>query len=132
MLEHLDRREAAQFLKEARRVLIHGGIIRLAVPNLKFHIENYLHNKDTDLFIENILPTKEKPKSIIDKIKTFLIGDRHHKWMYDGDSLYKLLSSTGFRDSKVMEPGSTAISNPGSLNLEERAEESVFVKALNP
>ena len=118
--------------KEDRRVLIHGGIIRLAVPNLKFHIENYLDNKDPDLFIESILLTKEKPKSIIDKIKTFFIGDRHHLRMYDGDSLCKLLSSKGFRDSKVMEPGLTAIPNPGSLNLEERYEESVFVEALNP
>lgn len=127
MLEHLDRKEAVEFLKEARRVLIHGGIIRLAVPNLKFHIENYLDNKDADLFIENILLTKEKPKSTIDKIKTFLVGDRHHMWMYDGDSLCKLLSSSGFRDSKVMELGSTTILNPGSLNLEERSEESIFV-----
>ncbi len=132
MLEHLDRRETAEFLKEARRVLIPGGIIRLALPNLKFHIENYLDNKDADIFIESILLTKEKPKSIIDKIKTFFIGDRHHMWMYDGDSLCKLLSSSGFRDSKVMEPGSTIIPNPGSLNLEERSEESVFVEALNP
>ena len=32
MVEHLVREDAAAFLREARRVLRHGGLIRLAVP----------------------------------------------------------------------------------------------------
>jgi len=39
--------------------------------------------------------------------------------MYDGDSLCWLLLSGGFKD-------------PGTLDLEERAPESVFVEAINP
>jgi len=35
MLEHLDRDEASTFLKEARRILRCGGIIRIAVPDLR-------------------------------------------------------------------------------------------------
>ena len=35
MLEHLDRAEARAFLAECRRVLKPGGILRLAVPDLK-------------------------------------------------------------------------------------------------
>src|SRR5208283_3782499 len=38
MLEHLDRREADLFLKEARRLLVSGGILRVAVPDLALQI----------------------------------------------------------------------------------------------
>src|SRR4051812_1200031 len=51
MLEHLDRAEARQFLAETRRVLIRGGIIRIAVPDLRFHVDRYLARRDADLFV---------------------------------------------------------------------------------
>lgn len=75
---------------------------------------------------------KEQPKTIVDKIKYMLIGDRHHLWMYDGDSICRLLASAGFKDPQVMESGTTLIPNFGSLDLEERSPESVFVEAINP
>ena len=53
-------------------------------------------------------------------------------WMYDGDSICRLLLSEGFKDAQVKEPCKTNISNPGELNLEERMPESVFVEAVNP
>lgn len=132
MLEHLDRTEARAFLKEARRVLSHGGILRLALPNLRFHVDNYIEDNDADSFIENLLLSKEKPKSIIEKVRYLIVGDRDHMWMYDGDSICRLLLSEGFKDAQVKEPGKTNISNPGVLNLEERIPESVFVEAVNP
>ena len=132
MVEHLDREEAVAFLKEARRVLKTGGIIRLALPNIMYHVENYLEHKDADAFIEDILLTKEKPETITQKLKDVIVGDRHHKWVYDGDSLCRLLLSGGFKDPRVMEPGSTIIKDPGTLDLEERAPESVYVEAINP
>jgi len=131
MVEHLGREEAVAFVMEARRVLKHDGIIRLAVPNTKYHIDNYLKDKDANAFIENLLLTKEKPKTITQKIKDVIVGDRHHKWMYDGDSLCRLLLSEGFNDPRAMEPGSTIIKDPGTLNLQERAPESVFAEAIN-
>lgn len=132
MLEHLDKYECATFLKEAKRVLIHGGIIRLALPDLRFHIDNYLKEKNADKFIEETMLTKNKPRTLLEQIKELIIGDRHHMWMYDRDSLCRLLISSGFKDPQVLEPGSTLITNPGPLDLEERSPESVFVEAINP
>src|SRR5262245_6510661 len=54
MLEHLDRQEVTQFLAEARRVLVPGGVIRLAVPDLEKHIRLYLNHGDADLFIGSL------------------------------------------------------------------------------
>jgi len=57
MLEHLEKEDAIKFLKEARRILKSRGVIRIAVPNIKYHIENYLKDNDADNFINKTLLT---------------------------------------------------------------------------
>ncbi|MCI0664139.1 MAG: methyltransferase domain-containing protein [Acidobacteria bacterium] len=131
MLEHLDRREAELFLKEARRVLIPNGIIRIAVPDLKYHIENYLKDQDADIFVQNIQLAINRPAGLIEKLKHLIVGERHHLWMYDGASLCRLLLESGFRNPQVLGAGQTTIRNPGRLDLAERSPESVFVEAFN-
>jgi hypothetical protein len=132
MLEHLDRREAALFLKEARRVLMPNGIIRIAVPDLRFHINNYLKDQNGDAFVENLKIARPQPNGLIEKLKHLLIGERDHLWMYDGESLCRLLLRSGFSNPHVLKPGQTTIPNPGNIDLAERAPESVFVEAINP
>ena len=131
MVEHLEKLDVASFFKEARRILKSGGIIRLAVPNIKYQVDNYLKDGDADKFIESTHLTRKKPKTIIAKIKYLIIGDRNHQWMYDDKSLCKLLSSAGFTEPKILEAGLTTIQNPGMLDLKERSSESVFVEAVN-
>jgi SAM-dependent methyltransferase len=132
MLEHLDRQEAALFLTEARRVLAPNGIIRIAVPDLKFHIENYLKERNGDAFIENLRIASARPRGFFDTIKHIFVGERHHLWMYDGESLCRLLSNSGFSNPRILKPGETTIPDPGHLDLAEHAPESVFVEAFNP
>jgi predicted SAM-dependent methyltransferase len=131
MLEHLYPKEAALFLKEARRVLIPNGIIRIAVPDLKFHIENYLKDHDADTFVKNIQLAVNKPTGLIEKLKRLIVGERNHLWMYDGESLCRLLLKSGFRNPQVLTSGQTRIPNPAGLDLAERSPESVFVEAFN-
>jgi SAM-dependent methyltransferase len=132
MLEHLDRQEAEQFLREARRVLAPNGIIRIAVPDLRIHVEAYLKNGDADTFVENMYMAPLRTDSFIQKLRYLLVGDRQHLWMYDGKSLCELLTKIGFKNPRVLSAGETTIPNPGELDLAERAEESLFVEAVNP
>jgi SAM-dependent methyltransferase len=132
MLEHLDRCEAALFLKEARRVLVKNGIIRIAVPDLRYHINIYLNDRNADELVESLQIARPKPDGLIGKLKHLLIGERHHLWMYDGESLCRLLLKSGFCDPRVLDAGETIIPNPDGLDLAERAPESVFVEAINP
>jgi len=133
MLEHLDREEARKFLAEARRLLASGGILRLAVPDIRMLVEKYLATGDSDAFIDKSLLSETKPKGVFAKLKYMLFtGFRHHHWMYDSVSLPKLLIEAGFRDPIVLPSGETTISDPGLLDLRERWDESLYVEARNP
>jgi predicted SAM-dependent methyltransferase len=129
MLEHLDRTEAAQFLKESMRVLKTGGTIRLVLPDLSKLIELYNIYKDADAFLESTLMCSPNPRSFLQWLKIALIGNRHHLWMYDGKSLSKLLENNGFKNIKILESGKTT-TDCGSLDLFERADESMYIEAI--
>lgn len=132
MVEHLDRSEALRFLAEARRVLVPGGIIRIAVPDLRYHVDCYLEEKDADTFMEAVRLGRMRPRGLRQKVTNAIAGDREHHWMYDGKSMSKLLASAGFLDPRVMPAGTTTIPDPEPLDLSERIPQSVFVEATNP
>lgn len=129
MVEHLTKSELKQFLSEVKRVLHNGGIIRLAIPDLKYHINCYTKNLDADEFIKSLGLALKEHKSFKEKLQHLIIGDRGHKWMYDGKSMQRLLNENGFSNAEVMAPGKSNIKNYGDLNLNERVPESVFIEA---
>ena len=86
------KNDAINFLKESRRVLKNNGIIRTVIPDIKYLVENYITSNDADTFIENTLLSEEHP-TLTSKIKYLFLGNRNHQWMYDGNSLSKLLTN---------------------------------------
>ena len=130
MLEHLTKNDAINFLKESRRVLKNNGIIRTVIPDIKYLVNNYIKSKDADTFIENTLLSEEYP-TLRSKIKYLFLGSRNHQWMYDENSLSKLLTSAGFNKPQIMKPNHTNIKDHGNLDLSERAMGSVCIEAFN-
>jgi predicted SAM-dependent methyltransferase len=132
MIEHLDRREAHAFLLEVKRVLRPAGIVRIAAPDLAQLVKIYQATGDANQFIERTHMSQARARGLVGHIKMVLIGSRGHLWMYDGDSLAALLRSAGFTEVSIVPAGTTRIENPGSLDLAERSEESVYVEAVQP
>jgi predicted SAM-dependent methyltransferase len=132
MFEHLDRSEARDFLRESLRVLVPGGTIRIAVPDLALLVSEYMITGDADRFIERTFLAMPKPKSPKEKIISLVVGSRHHHWMYDGSSLCADLKSSGFVDARAHKAGSTNIDRCEPLDLFERESESVYVEARKP
>jgi SAM-dependent methyltransferase len=130
MIEHLDRKEAQAFLLEAKRILRPGGVLRLAVPDISRLVNSYLATGDADSFIAGTNMSLARCTNVLSRVRLALIGPRHHLWMYDGRSLSKLLCDAGFTAVSIMPPGRTNIADPGDLDLEERAEESVYVEGV--
>jgi SAM-dependent methyltransferase len=132
MIEHLDRREARGFLREVRRVLRPGGVVRLTAPDLALQVRGYLATADADEFVAGTHMTQDRPSRLLPRLRTAVTGPRQHLWMYDGESLRRLLAGMGFTDVTVLPPGETRIADPGSLDLKERADESVYAEAVSP
>jgi predicted SAM-dependent methyltransferase len=132
MIEHLDRNEVASFLKEAFRILRHGGRIRIVVPDLMKQIEEYKKSGDADVLIESTHLCELRPRSLLQRLRILLVGTRNHQWMYDGNSLSRLLQTHGFVKTEVMPAGQTKILAHEPLDLQERVAESVYVEAEKP
>ncbi|MDA8379086.1 MAG: methyltransferase domain-containing protein [Planctomycetia bacterium] len=130
MLEHLGREEVKPFLKEAQRVLKVGGIMRIAIPDLEKKIARYNTNKDADEFIDSLYMIVPNQRSFPQRLRTAFFGSRYHQWMYDGGSIKKLLENNGFVNVTILLPGETTIPDPGSLDLCEREEESLYVEGI--
>ncbi|MHB1533052.1 MAG: class I SAM-dependent methyltransferase [Acidimicrobiales bacterium] len=132
MLEHLDRDEARLFLGEVSRVLISGGILRLAIPDLSIHLDRYANDGDADEFMNRTCLYYPRSRTVLARLREMFIGRRNHVWMYDAKSLAGLLEASGFTDVESLPAGITRIPNPGSLNLRERSEESAYVEGRKP
>ena len=130
MFEHLSQNGAESFLKEALRVLKVDGILRIAVPDLRLEVNKYLASEDADAFMRNMLVQAPPINTLREKILLFLSGYRHHQWMYDGNSVSKLLRKNGFRGVEVCTDGYTRIVNPTSLNLYEQVETTVYIESV--
>ena len=129
VLEHLDQNEVEVYLREARRVLCPGGILRLVVPDLKMIISKYNENHDADAFVSEIYLSQLRPRTFTQRIRAIVVGSRIHQWAYDGNSLSDLLLKNGFTEPQVLQPGQTGISNPDDLNLSERSDVSLYVES---
>lgn len=132
MVEHLTRAEATRFFDEALRALKPGGILRVAVPDIDYHVSLYREHGDANRFIEGLHMSGDRPASWVGKVKQVLVGERQHHWMYNGQTLSSELEQAGFAKVGVQPAGSTWIPDPGELDLAERAPESVFVEAVKP
>jgi predicted SAM-dependent methyltransferase len=94
LLEHLDRIEGFQFLKECYRVLKPGGIIRISVPDGKKLIGDYVYGRIKDYRYINV--GVEKAEDDAEALYELLMSN--HKTIYDDVSLSGLLKKVGFKD----------------------------------
>lgn len=101
--------------------------MRLAVPDLRILASKYENTGDADVFIHSMHVCRHP--STMRRVVEVIIAPRHHQWMYDGASLCRLVERYGFQQATVMPAGTTTIPNPGTLDLSERADESVYVEA---
>jgi predicted SAM-dependent methyltransferase len=133
VIDLLDRIEIKQFLAEARRALRPGGTLRIVVPDLGKLLTEYQRNGDADRFMSNLMVCAPRARTFAQRLRLLAVGDRMHKWAYDGKSLARLLLECGFEDPVALAPGETRIPDPGPLNLRERAEHHpLYMEARRP
>ncbi len=114
--EHLSQRTAELFLREVRRVLRANGVLRLVVPDLMQHAQEYLERlpaagaEATDRFLSSInlrVPQHSNPlRAIYEHASGY---PSMHKTMYDEPSLRQMLTSNGFGSIRRETRGRSAL-----------------------
>lgn len=108
VLEHLYRDEALALLREAHRCCRPGGVVRMAVPDLRHHATAYLDGTVSpgapaataaDTLLQQLhLHPASAPRhgSRLRTLYHALFDFNSHKWLYDAVSLAALFREAGF------------------------------------
>ena len=126
MIEHLDKNETDNFLKECKRVLKPNGYLRIVVPDFDRLIQIYNENKNVDEFINGSCLVGDKPKNFFKKLQYFLQGHGWHHQMFNQESLTKLLMKHGFYNLIFLKPGESKIPMKTAINLFDFSNQSIY------
>jgi ubiquinone/menaquinone biosynthesis C-methylase UbiE len=150
IIEHIDRDLVEAFLKEIHRVLVPGGIHRIAVPDMEYLCRVYLehvalaeqdsslmlvHDERISAIIEQMVRKKAYGTSqqplIIRWLENAILGDARnrgetHQWMYDRFNLTHLLAQNGFKNIEVLSFNKSSIPNWESFGLETKEDGSEY------
>jgi SAM-dependent methyltransferase len=114
--EHLHVDAAERALKECHRVLRHGGVLRIAVPNLDDIVASY-DPAAPDAFLDGIYQGRSAGDN----------ANARHWWHYTADSLGARMAAAGF--SEVTRRGYREGACPDLDRIESR-EWSLFMEAV--
>ena len=135
-IEHVPMRGAVSWLREMRRLLKPGGVLRLSTPDLRRYIEGYL---DTDgaffaehrqhLLATGLFEGKELPERrgwMVNQI-FYRWG---HRWVYDLDEIRHIAVRAGFAADAVAERafGQSPIDGLAALDREQHSDGSLYVE----
>lgn len=116
--EHLEVEEARAAMKDLMRILKPGGVMRVAMPDLEWVVDNYLH-----LSIENDPMIKNRDMGFV-KTRAERLNMSFswwgHKWLYDWEELERRANEAGY--TKVKRCKQSKSTHPELRNLEIRPE----------
>lgn len=160
LLEHIDRASAPAFLRECRRVLKTGGVLRVVVPDLELLARRYLatvaafpdraglqeHTRAVEeIFDQMIVRTpyvRGQQTALVRVAEAVLIGNTAragtlHRWMYDEISLTALLRQAGFSEVQRCGAETSWIEGWSDFHLDAEPDgsmykpESLYLEARN-
>jgi predicted SAM-dependent methyltransferase len=119
--------ELVPVLEELRRVLVPGGTLRLALPDLSRGIEAYLAGNE-DYF--KVGP--EEVRSLGGRFIVQMLWYGYSRSLFTADFALELLEKAGFVEVRECAFGVTASGIPEIVELDNREEESLFVEGRAP
>jgi predicted SAM-dependent methyltransferase len=139
-LEHLSHDDAARFLREARRLLRPGGLLRIVVPDLAFIVEGYRQaraagdRRAADRLFDNLWVVDKGLNRYpvwLQPLKSFMRTDVH-RWLYDEASLTALMAELGFVEIRRRRYLESEIPDVERVEDPDRLRGAVCLEARNP
>ncbi len=113
-------------LRELRRMLKPGGVLRLGLPDLDRNIQAYLRRD-----VQPFLVPDSDVRSFGGKFIVHLLWYGYSVTLFTADFIEELLSEAGFQQVRVCTFQQTHSAHaPGILELDNREAESLFVEAV--
>ena len=138
-IEHLPPADAIAWLREVRRVVAPGGLVRITTPSLAMFVEAYRdpeHPFNAELR-EALSGSRRFPHGVPDR-QGWLLNDIfygwQHRWIYDFEELRHALVEAGFDASSVTERafGKGAVDEVAALDNQGRAMQTLYAEARRP
>lgn len=127
VLEHLEKWQTINLLKEVKRILKKGGIMRIVLPDLKKILEVYSKN-GADQFCRVLWGFDKdiKPNNLIKSLQRKFI--RPHQWMYNKKSFEEVIKISGFGNFKWLDYKIGEVQSLDKLDLDIHKELSMYVE----
>lgn len=121
MIEHLTFGDAVKVLRHCHLALRIGGILRIAVPDLRIIVNDYLAGESAERFIDRLL-LRSTASDILHK-------GANHQTMYDAAYLAVLFRQAGFPNPEQKQFAQSQIPDIGRVELEVRKHETLYMEA---
>ncbi|WP_229881935.1 class I SAM-dependent methyltransferase [Streptomyces alanosinicus] len=133
MIEHLTLPDGIRWLREVRRVLAPGGILRLTTPDLGKYVNGYLGGDFYATHREEMHTMGARPP--MPKRKAFMMNQIFylwgHRWIYDEAELRYALTASGFdaEGIEVREYQDSSVPEMADHDRADRRDESIYIEA---
>jgi predicted SAM-dependent methyltransferase len=126
VIEHVPRGDAEKLLRECRRALKEGGVLRLSTPDAGRYLRSYAGDGEFLRHPAFTLPAETR----MDRVNHMMRESGQHLWAYDAESLLLLLRQVGFSDAVEQKFGESLEPSMRGIDAEARAFESLYVEAV--
>lgn len=133
LVEHVTPQQAVLWLKDVRRVLRPGGLLRLTTPDLERYASAYV-SRDEAFFAEHARRLSELGLPAMPTRRAFMVNQIFqfwgHRWIYDADELAHVLARAGFAADAVRRCAfqQGAKEEVSALDWEVRRDETLYVE----
>ena len=122
MIEHLTFSDAVKVLSHCHRALQVGGILRIAVPDLRIIVNDYLAGESAERFVDRL--------HLLSNASDIFHKGASHQAMYDAASLASLFCQSGFLKPEQKQFAQSRIPDIRRVELEVRKDESLYMEAI--
>lgn len=121
-LEHLSREDCLKVLREFRRILRPGGLLRIVVPDVEIYIDLYMRARNGEQVYTPY--NAETPLSGLNRI----MREHGHQYAYDFEAMKAMLLEAGFT-TIFKQSFNKGWNSHLLIDSEERESESLYVEA---